>query len=370
MSSLWAQFWAARNPPAEPKHISYLNKTVLVTGANSGLGHEAAVKYAALGENPLILAVRTQENGEQAKEDIISRTSCSPDIFIIETVDFSTFAFVRAFSDRIVSHPLATQLHVTQLDAGVAQWQYEKSPDGYEVTLEVNVLSQALLALLLLPKMSATAAASVPSDDSFVRHLSFLHSIAGFEVTADWLSPGQSPIQRYNDQSKWDPTKQYYLAKLALWNVIEGLIDRCSKDEESRKVIINASCPSGCKTNMGRNFPKFVKPILADSTSSVAVQLSKEPALWSGLPRWAQRVTASFGGMTSFTSEDPVQTSFPLIVLPYLDVTDDSTCFLRPSEFMASQRGREVSQETWHEVLEILRQRHLIPNAAWDSTVS
>lgn len=45
--------------------------------------------------------------------------------------------------------------------------------------------------------------------------------------------------------------------------MIEGLVERCSKDEESRKIIINASCPSGCKTNMGRNFPSFVKPILA-----------------------------------------------------------------------------------------------------------
>lgn len=32
MSSLWAQFWAARYPPADPVHISYKDKTVLVTG--------------------------------------------------------------------------------------------------------------------------------------------------------------------------------------------------------------------------------------------------------------------------------------------------------------------------------------------------
>ncbi|ROW07079.1 hypothetical protein VPNG_06636 [Cytospora leucostoma] len=264
MSSLWAQFWAARHPPADPKHISYLNKTVLVTGANSGLGHEAAIKYASLGANPLILAVRTLEKGDQAKKDIIQRTGCSPDIFVIETVDFSAFASVKAFADRIVnSHPRVTQLHVAQLDAGVAQWQYEKSTDGYEITLEVNVLSQALLALLLLPKMRATASAPDASGDDFAPHLSFLHSIAGFEVTEDWLPHGQSLIQRCNDQSKWDPTKQYYLAKLALWNVLEGLVELCSKDEEGRKIIINASCPSGCKTNMGRNFPGFVKPILA-----------------------------------------------------------------------------------------------------------
>lgn len=261
MSSLWAQFWAARYPPVDPKHISYQNKTVLVTGANSGLGHEAAVKYAALGANPLLLIVRTLEKGKQAQQDIIRRTGCSPDIFLIETVDLASFASVRDCAQRINHHPRVAQLHVAQLAAGVAQWQYEKSPDGFEITLEVNVLSQALLALLLLPKMQATAASS--SDDSFPSHLSFLHSIAGFEVQEDWIPHGQSLIQRINDSSQWDPTKQYYLAKLALWNVIEGLIGRCDQDEGGRKIIINGSCPSGCKTNMGRNFPSFVKPILA-----------------------------------------------------------------------------------------------------------
>lgn len=225
------------------------------------------MKYAALGANPLILAVRTQAKGEQARTDIIRRTKCSPDIFIIETVDFADFASVKALGDRISANPRVRQLHVALLAAGVAQWQYQSSPDGYEVTLEVNVLSQALLALLLRPKMRAAAERTTtsPSDheDSFVPHLSFLHSIAGFEVTADWLPLGQSLIQRCNDQAKWDPTKQYYLAKLALWGVIEGLIDQYSMDEQDRQIVINASCPSGCKTNMGRNFPSFVKPILA-----------------------------------------------------------------------------------------------------------
>lgn len=221
------------------------------------MGHEAAVKYAALGANPLILVVRTREKGEQAKTDIIRRTKCSADIFIVETVDFADLASVKALGDRLT----VQKLDVAQLAAGVAQWQYESSPDGYEVTLAVNVLSQALLAILLQPKMRAAATAATP--DGFLPHLSFVHSIAGFEVTSDWLPSGQSLIQRCNDQGKWDPTKQYYLAKFALQGVIEGLVERYHEDEGCRKIIINATCPSGCKTNMGRNFPSFVKPILA-----------------------------------------------------------------------------------------------------------
>lgn len=232
-----------------------------LTGANSGLGHEAAVKYAALGASTLILIVRTQEKGEQAKADIIRRTKCSADIFMIETVDLADLTSVKALGDRLRAHPGVQQLHVAQLAAGVAQWQYESSPDGYEVTLAVNVLSQALFAILLQPMLRAAAAAATP--DEFVPHLSFLHSIAGFEVTADWLPPGQSLVQHCNDKGKWDATKQYYLAKFALWGVIQGLIERYHEDEGCRKIIINISCPSGCKTNMGRNFPSFVKPILA-----------------------------------------------------------------------------------------------------------
>ncbi|ROV92772.1 hypothetical protein VMCG_09086 [Cytospora schulzeri] len=309
-------FWAARHPPADPKHISYLNKTVLVTGANSGLGNEAAVKYATLGADPLILAVRSPEKGEQAKTDIIRRTKCSPDIFLIETVDFSSFASVKAFVERIVSHLSITRLHVAQVAPGLAQWRYEKSPDGYETTFQVNVLSQALLALLLLPKMSETAAA-----------------IAGFEVTTDWLPPGQSLIQRCDDQSKWDPIRQYYLAKLALWHVIEGLVEHCSKDKESRKIIANASCPSGCKTNMDRNFPSLVKPILAVQHFICG--------------RSAEQRARTLVGATALGHKSHGKLWRNDTIYP-------------PTGFVASQRGQEVSRETWNEVLEILHQRGFI----------
>lgn len=98
-------------------------------------------------------------------------------------MDFADLASVKSLGDRLTSNPRLQQLHVAQLAAGVAQWQYESSLDGLEVTLAVDVLSQALLAMLLQPQMRAAAAAAAP--DGFVPHLSFLHSIAGFEVTAD-----------------------------------------------------------------------------------------------------------------------------------------------------------------------------------------
>lgn len=290
--------------------------------------------------------MRTQAKGEQAKADIIRRTKCSADIFIIETVELADLASVKALGDRLAAR--VQQLHVAQLAAGVAQWQYETSPEGYEMTLAVNVLSQALLAMLLQPLMQAAAATG-----GFVPHLSFLHSVAGFEVTADWLPPGQSLIQRCNDQRKWDPAKQYYLAKLALWGVIEGLIERYHEDEG--QIIINASCPSGCKTNMGRNFPAFVKPILALQHFICG--------------RTAEQGARTLVGATALGPDshgklwrnDKLHTQVDSTYFKSFVCVRLLTIYLhRPSDFMQNSRGREVLQDTWKEVLEILQQRSLI----------
>lgn len=95
MSSFSALWHAKYNPPSDHVHLSFKDQTVLVTGANSGHGHEAAVKNASHGASRLVLSVRTPEKGEQAKTEIIRRTACSPSIFTILTLDLSTFASVK-----------------------------------------------------------------------------------------------------------------------------------------------------------------------------------------------------------------------------------------------------------------------------------
>ncbi|KAK3296555.1 uncharacterized protein B0H64DRAFT_323190 [Chaetomium fimeti] len=206
MSSPKELWWAARNPPADPQHLDYKDKAVLVTGANSGLGHAAAIKYAALGANPLILAVRSQQKGEEAKANIIRATKCQPDIFVIEILELTTLASVREFADRVNTR--VSRLHVVQLAAGISTPGFDKSPDGYEMGLQVNVLSTTLLALLLLPKLRETAAATAP--DGFVPHMSFVNSIAHLEIKPEWISDGESLLQRMQNESKFD--KRMFMA--------------------------------------------------------------------------------------------------------------------------------------------------------------
>lgn len=247
MSSLRELWWAARHPPADPQNVSFKDKAILVTGANSGLGHAAAIKYAALGANPLILAVRSQAKGEQAKADIIHATCCQPDIFIIEILDLTTFDSVRNFVDRVNAR--VPRLHVVQLAAGISTPAFSRSPEGYEMALQVNVLSPTLLALLLLPKLREIA--TTAANDDFPPHMSFVNSIAHLEVKPEWTTEDETLIQRLDNESKFDQVSQYYLAKLAIIFVVRGLVERVGTDG----VVINASCPGMCKTNLGRNHP-------------------------------------------------------------------------------------------------------------------
>ncbi|KAK7981652.1 hypothetical protein PG988_003890 [Apiospora saccharicola] len=227
--------------------LSFRNKAVLVTGANSGLGYAAAVKYAALGASPLILAEVLKTN-----LDIV------PVVF-----DLSSFAAVRESVDRLDERLPGQRLDVVLLCAGVALPDYRTSPDGYEVTTQVNVLSNTLLALLLLPKLRAAASASNETSES-LPHLCFLNSLASHAVEPKMLPDaagrGETLLGNLNDRANYDVTRHYYLAKLAAWFAIRGLIEH--PDFDTRNVIINACCTGMCRTNLQRDFP-FVQRIMA-----------------------------------------------------------------------------------------------------------
>jgi FlaA1/EpsC-like NDP-sugar epimerase len=62
LRSLYDQFGAA--PPVAKTDLT--GKTVVVVGANTGLGFEATKHFAVMGPERLILACRSQEKGEAA----------------------------------------------------------------------------------------------------------------------------------------------------------------------------------------------------------------------------------------------------------------------------------------------------------------
>lgn len=137
-----------------PKPTTPLDgKTVIVTGSNTGLGKEAARHITQNNASTVILAVRSVEKGEAAKQDI-ERTTGKRGVVQVWQLDMSSHASVLAFATRVEKE--LSRLDVAILNAGVARAEWEIF-EGDESTIAVNVVSTFLLALLLLPKMKGTS---------------------------------------------------------------------------------------------------------------------------------------------------------------------------------------------------------------------
>jgi NAD(P)-dependent dehydrogenase (short-subunit alcohol dehydrogenase family) len=127
--------------------------TYIVTGANTGLGFEAAKQLVVLGAARVILGVRNIESGEKAQKDIEAATGKSG-VAKVWAIDLASYDSVKAFAKRADTELDCIDALIE--NAGVAAYQRTMA-EGHVLDVTVNVLSTLLLAVLLLPKMSETA---------------------------------------------------------------------------------------------------------------------------------------------------------------------------------------------------------------------
>ncbi len=124
-------------------------RTVLVTGATSGIGLETARALAGMGAR-VVLGVRDAARGAAVAEEI-ARAGGAAEVL---PVDFSSFASVReAARQYLRSHEA---LDVLVNNAGTAVARREATDDGHERTWQTNFLGAYLLTRLLLPALRRT----------------------------------------------------------------------------------------------------------------------------------------------------------------------------------------------------------------------
>ncbi|PSR98926.1 hypothetical protein PHLCEN_2v4246 [Hermanssonia centrifuga] len=140
-----------RLPPALKASPSLAGRTVMIIGANTGIGLEAAKHFATMNPARLVLGCRNEDKGRKAVELITKETSCQT--VELGLIDLANFESVRAFAQNYENDPLDILL----MNAALAVPTYETTGDGWELTLQVNHLSTALLALLLVPALARTA---------------------------------------------------------------------------------------------------------------------------------------------------------------------------------------------------------------------
>lgn len=136
-------------------------KTCVITGANSGIGKETALGLAKMGAR-VVLVCRNAEKGQAALEDI-RRDSGSAQLDLL-TAEMSSQASVRAVADQI--RQKCPRLNVLINNAGAAVPKRTLSADGIEKTLAANHLGAALLTLLLLDLLKASAPSRIVNVSS------------------------------------------------------------------------------------------------------------------------------------------------------------------------------------------------------------
>jgi dehydrogenase/reductase SDR family member 12 len=146
-------------------------RTVLVTGATSGLGLATAAGVARLGARALLL-VRDSERGERARAEVVERTG-NDDVAVLRC-DLSALGDVRELAARVIVHE--PRLDVLVNNAGVLPARREVTADGLELTFATNVAAPFLLTKLLLPLLQASAPARIVNVTSGGMYTQRLHA--------------------------------------------------------------------------------------------------------------------------------------------------------------------------------------------------
>jgi protochlorophyllide reductase len=142
----------------EPSAAISPPKTILLTGANSGIGLEAAKRLAAQGAN-LILPCRTHAKSVATIESLVKDFGFAKEQFVPAECDLTSLTSIHSFvSNSLQTTHGISSLDVVCLNAGVARntdaTDVARTQDGFELTVGTNHLGHFYLQHLLLPLLS------------------------------------------------------------------------------------------------------------------------------------------------------------------------------------------------------------------------
>lgn len=136
-------------------------KTVVITGANSGIGFEASIALAKMGAK-VIMVARNPELGQNALAQVKEKSSNSHVELML--CDFASLANVRRLAQEIVDK--CPRLDVLVNNAGKTFGSRSVTADGFEWTFGVNHLAPFLLTNLLLVLLKKCAPARIVNTAS------------------------------------------------------------------------------------------------------------------------------------------------------------------------------------------------------------
>lgn len=239
-------------------------KTIIVTGANTGIGKETCRDLAMRGGR-IIMACRNTEKGEKTRKEIVDDTR--NDQIVVKELDLGSLESVQKFAKNF--NDTEPRLDILINNAGVMACPKTLTKDGLEMQIGTNHIGHFLLTNLLLDKLKACS----PSRIVIVSSVGHAYGQMNFEDLMSEKSYGE--FVAYN-QSK-------------LANVLHAL--ELTKRLEGTGVTANSLHPGIVNTDLARHAnqgflkvffsgigkPFFISPVQgAQTTLRVALDKSLE----------------------------------------------------------------------------------------------
>ena len=246
-------------------------KTILVTGANSGLGYETALALAGKGAH-VLLACRDQTKGRAAEAQI--RAAHPRATTTLVPLDLATLADIRRCADALrAAYP---RLDVLVNNAGVMALPYRKTQDGFEMQFGTNHLGHFALTGLLLDRLRATPGARIVTVSSGFHRLG--------KIRFD-------DPQWERGYSKWGAYGQSKVANLLFTYELQRKLDAAKAD-----VISVAAHPGYAATNLQAAGPRMEGSSLAERLSEIGNRLFAQSAAMGALPQLYAAVAPDIRG--------------------------------------------------------------------------
>ena len=213
-------------------------RTAVVTGANAGLGLATARVLAARGAT-LVLACRDIVKAERAAGRI--RTEAGRANVHVVRLDLSSLASVREAADELGSDYPRLDLLIN--NAGVMAVPYQRTEDGFELTLATNHLGHFALTGLLLERLLATAGSRIVTVSSIAHRRGVMHF---------------GDLQSEHRYKPADAYGQSKLANLLFTNELQARLDAAGA-----RTIALAAHPGNARTDLWRTSSRLERVLIS-----------------------------------------------------------------------------------------------------------
>ena len=227
-------------------------KTIVVTGANSGLGYEAALEFAAHGACT-VLACRDPERGQRAADRI---SAACDGIVEVLPLDLASQSSVHRAA-RLFAREHG-RLDVLVNNAGVMAAPFAVTDDGFERQFATNHLGPFAFTGLLMDLLLTTDRSRVVTVSSVLHRVGRLH-----------LSDLQRLDGGYNRWLAYASTK---LANVCFTYELDRRLRACGA-----RCAAMAAHPGWARTDLARNGPVLEATAVRRRAGTVAARLGQRP---------------------------------------------------------------------------------------------